>query len=71
MKKLIYIYIKFVQKILITFLLTLTYFFVFSIVRFFMIFIPKENRNQKFQKNSFWKEADGYETDIDAAMTQS
>lgn len=71
MKKLLHIYIRFVQKILITTLLTLVYFLIFSLTMLFVfIFLDKLLKNKKNQ-NSYWIDAEGYVADLSSATEQS
>jgi hypothetical protein len=71
MKKLLKLYVRFVQRILITILLTILYITVFSVTRFFMIFIPNKHFHRSSATDSYWISAEGYSSDINTALEQS
>jgi len=68
MKKIISLYVRFVQKILIGILLTLLYFTVFSFTRLFYVF---KSGKSYAGDNTYWIDAKGYTPDMDSAMEQS
>lgn len=68
MKKIINLYVRFVQKILITILLTLLYFTVFSFTR--LIYMFKSGKSYAGE-NTYWVDAKGYTPDMDSALEQS
>ena len=71
-KKFINSYIRFVQKILITILLTLLYFFGFGLTYLYMIFFKRDVVFSKFKvKESYWKEAKDYDANIENSLNQS
>lgn len=71
MKKIIKIYVRFVQGILVTIFLTILYFFGFSITKLFLIIFPNKYYKRKLKGNTYWEKAEGYEPDMDAAAVQS
>jgi hypothetical protein len=71
MKKIIKIYVRFVQKILITILLTLLYFTIFSITKLIMFFFPGKLSKRRVTGNTFWIPAEGYNSDMETATEQS
>jgi len=70
-KRLLKIYIRFIQKILITILLTLLYFLVFSITKLIFVVFPGKHFKSKKGASSFWLDADGYLQDFDSSLEQS
>ena len=71
MKRFIKFYVRFVQRILIAILLTILYFTVFSVTKFFMLFISEKNNKLPVGKDSFWVTAEGYNSDMGTALEQS
>ncbi len=71
-KRIMQKFIKVVQIILITLLLTVTYFVVFGItVVFMIIFRRKILTGQNRYDNTFWIEAKGYELNNEDIFSQS
>lgn len=71
MKKIINLYIRFVQKILITILLTIVYFIVFGITKLVMFIFPGKHLKRLKKMDTYWLDAEGYTADINSAMEQS
>jgi hypothetical protein len=71
MKKIIKIYVRFVQRILITILLTILYFTVLSITKLFVIILPNKHLRRSSNADTFWIPAEGYSTDMDSSLEQS
>lgn len=71
MKKIVHFYVRFIQKILITIFLTILYFLVLSVTKFFIRIIPKKNKRRSTEINSFWIHAEGYKADMNSALEQS
>jgi len=58
-KKITWIYVRFIQKILITFFLTLTYVLVFPFSWFFHLIFTKDKLLKRFKKDTtYWKSCD-------------
>ena len=71
MKKFINLYIRFVQKILISVLLTLVYFTFFSITKLIIIIFQNKRFKKDKKTESYWINAEGYTIDMDSALEQS
>jgi len=72
MKKLIWIYIRFVQKILINVFLSITYVFVFPITYIFYMLFAKQKMNKKFKISSgYWQNASVFGDEPDEYTNQS
>jgi len=72
MKNKIKIFVKIIQKIIITISLFVIYFIGLGITKIFiMIFNRKQLREGFEEKDSFWQEARGYEADINKSFRQS
>lgn len=71
MKKFINLYIRFVQKILISVLLTLVYFTFFSITKLIIIIFQNKRFKKDKKADSYWINAEGYTIDMDSALEQS
>jgi hypothetical protein len=72
MKKLIWIYIRFVQKILINIFLTLTYILVFPLTYVFYMIFTKDKINNKFKICSgYWQKASIYSDEPKDYINQS
>lgn len=72
MKKIVWIYIRFVQKILINILLTITYIVFFPLTWFVYRFFIREKLYGKFiKKSSYWKPETILNDDIDFYTNQS
>lgn len=72
MKKLTWIYIRFVQKILINILLTATYILIFPFTWFMYRFFHHEKLYHRFFKeSSYWKPEAVLNDDIDFFTNQS
>lgn len=72
MKKFIQIYIRFVQKILITILLTLVYFLMLGPTLLLIIIFRRKILFKNYKKmNSFWVEAKDYTANFENNLTAS
>jgi hypothetical protein len=71
MKRIVHIYVRFIQRILITIFLTILYFLVFSVTKLFMLLVPNKNKRRSAKSNSFWINAEGYVSDMNSALEQS
>ena len=71
MKRIMRIYVRFVQKILITVFLTLLYFLGISMTKLFLIIVPSKHWRRSAQKDTYWITADGYGADMESAAEQS
>lgn len=72
MKKIVWIYIRFVQKILINILLTITYIVFFPLTWLVYLFFIREKLYRKFiKKSSYWKSETILNDDIDFYTNQS
>ena len=71
MKKIIRIYVRFVQRILITILLSVLYITVFSFTKLFYIIFPSKHTQHKKSGDTYWLPAEGYTSDMKTAMEQS
>ena len=71
MKRIIRIYVRFIQRILITFFLTILYFLGFGVTKLFMFLIPTKHKKTSDKSDSFWINAEGYTADMDSASEQS
>ena len=72
MKKITWIYIRFVQKILITVLLTVTYLFIFPLTWLMYQIFHREKLFRKYtKKTSYWKAESILSDDIDQFTNQS
>jgi len=70
MKRIVRFYVRYVQKILITILLTILYFTVFSITKLFMSLVPGK-KTTTINNNSYWQTAANYNSDMESAFEQS
>jgi hypothetical protein len=71
-KKFINNYIRFVQKILITILLSLLYFIGFGLTYLFLLIFKPSLLISRFKiKDSYWQMAKDYETNLEDSMHQS
>lgn len=70
-KKFIGFYIRFVQKILISIFLTLTYFLILSLTKLFMLFLPNKQTKRKLVNNSYWINSEGNDSDLKSIAEQS
>jgi len=71
MKKIIKIYVRFVQKILVTILLTIVYFTVLGITKIFVFFFPGKFGRRCNTQDTFWLAAEDYNSDMQSALEQS
>ena len=71
MKKFLHFYIRFVQKILITILLTILYFVAFSITKLFLAIFPNNYFRRIKKTDTYWITAEGYSKDKSSALEQS
>ena len=71
MKKFIRIYVRFVQKILITILLTILYFIAFSITKLILIIFPNKHFRQFKNCDSYWIPAEDHSANTSSAFEQS
>ncbi|MBU0765733.1 MAG: hypothetical protein KJ607_12955 [Bacteroidetes bacterium] len=71
MKKIVKIYIRFVQKLLITILLTVLYITVFSLTKLLLYIFPGRYHIGKKEPGTYWLTAEGYTSDMDTAVEQS
>ncbi|PLX07026.1 MAG: hypothetical protein C0596_12900 [Marinilabiliales bacterium] len=71
-KKITWIYIRFVQKILITIFLSLTYILVFPFSWLYLLIFKNSEMSNKFEiKNSYWIKTKDLSTNIDEYTIQS
>lgn len=72
LKKIMWIYIRFVQKILITIFLTLTYFFIIPFSWIYLVIFKPSKVSKSFQlKKSYWQKVNDLGSDIDDYKMQS
>ena len=71
MKKLLKIYVRFIQKILISILLTFLYFIIFSLTKLLMLVIANKHFYHTLKTETFWKSAEGYTSEMKSALEQS
>ena len=72
MKKFIQLYIRFVQKILITILLTIVYFFVIGPTLLLILIFKRRMLYKNYKKmNTYWVEAKDYTTDFENNLSAS
>jgi len=72
MKKFIQFYIKFVQKILITILLTIVYFFVLGPTLILILIFKRKLIIKNYKKrDTFWIEAKDYTSDFESNVIAS
>ena len=71
MKKFLKLYIRFVQKILITILLTILYFLIFSITKLIVLVFPNKHLKRKKQTDTYWLEAEDYGSNFESSLEQS
>ena len=65
-------YIKTIQKILITVLLTFVYFIGFGVTLILVIIFNRKILGKKYKdRDTFWKEAEGYQDDMGNSIRQS
>lgn len=71
-KKITWIYVRFIQKILINIFLTMTYILVFPFLWLFHYLFTKEKLLNKFKTMpSYWKPCNTINSDIDNYLNQS
>ena len=71
-KKIVQKYIRIIQNILITIALFFVYIVGFGITLIFVIIFDRKLLGvEKIEKDTFWKNAEGYQTDIKDCMRQS
>jgi len=71
MKQLLNFYIRFVQKILITILLTILYFIAFSITKLLLTLVPNKHFRHLKNCDSYWLTAEDYSANKSSALEQS
>jgi len=71
-KKITWIYVRFIQKILINIFLTLTYVLMFPFLWLFHYLFTKEKLIKKFRISaSYWESCNNVNSDIDSYLNQS
>jgi len=70
-KKILWIYIRFVQKILITILLTLTYITIIPFSWLFMVLFRQQDRNNSIEKKSHWIKVSAIQISLSEYKEQS
>jgi hypothetical protein len=72
LKRITWIYIRFVQKILINIFLTLTYFFVIPFNWLYLIIFRRKQITRKFSQNqTYWQKVPEHKNQIEEYLTQS